>query len=138
MISLRQANQRSAEIQSAYSNASADFKILGNQDETWLHERLVVKPGCDHVPYTVELAKVVGKVYADLGRALASNQQSLALIGTMLEDEAKRIDRGETAAEAKQRADERTTWWETQRAERVQAWKEADSRYRSGTKKRKP
>lgn len=146
MYSHRQAHERALNLRAAWRDANADFKILGNQDDSGLNDEgnpaldtpLNIPPGCDHVPYTVELARLVGKVYADCGRAIASNQQALAMVEAMLEEEGKRIDRGETAAETKQRADDRTAWWLAERKKRVEAWKEDDDRYKSGKKKRKP
>jgi hypothetical protein len=107
MSSILQARGRAVNIQSAYTNAKAEFTILGNQDESWEHKIGIPPdpsvapkdgmPGCTdnnevprewmHAPYTVELAKGVGKLVGELGRALASNQQSLALMEEMLGEE---------------------------------------------------
>ena len=74
-----------------------------------------------HVPYTVELAKGVGKLVGDLGRALASNQQSLALMEEMLADEQKWIDSKPDDASLAIKFKEWNDWWHGQKKIRIKA-----------------
>lgn len=129
------AHERAAIVQSAYANASGEFQILRNQDQSLKYQGFKIA-GWEHVPYSVELAKSVGKEYADLGRALASCQLSLALMEKTLVEERKRFA-SETDADRTKRAVDEVAWWQAEKAVRIEEWEEADNRYRSGTKKKK-
>ena len=114
-------------IHSAYVNAKSEFTILGNQDDSFDYSFIGIPPDPSlkpidgtagrtdkdiilfewlHVPYTTELAKGIGKMVGELGRAQASSQQSLALMETMLVEEQSRVDGNpDEASEEKRRRD---------------------------------
>jgi hypothetical protein len=148
MSSIPQARGRAVNIQSAYTNAKAEFTILGNQDESWEWKigippdpSVAPKDGMPgrtdknevprewmHAPYTVELAKGVGKLVGELGRALASNQQSLALMEEMLVEEQRWIDSKPDDAELAIKFKEWNDWWDIQKDIRIKAHLRAEAK----------
>ena len=84
--------------------------------------KFVLPDAWQHVPYTVELAEAVGKVYRELDVALRLNQQSLAMMVGMLEAERVRIA-GETEEERARREVEKVKWWQDQKEERMRVWR---------------
>ena len=160
MSSILQARGRAVNIESAYVNAKQQFDILGNQDES-IEYYIGIAPDksleppdgtkgrtdedslpfeWEHAPYTVELAKGMGKVVSELGKAQMSSQQSLAAMEKALEDERERIDSNPDDAAIAARKKAVGTWWRTQKNERVAEWKEAKQMALEGKnkKKRKP
>ena len=160
MFSILQARGRAVNIESAYVNAKQQFDILGNQDES-IEYYIGIAPDksleppdgtkgrtdgdslpfeWEHAPYTAELAKGMGKVVSELGKAQMSSQQSLAAMEKALEDERERIDSNPDDAAIAARKKAAGIWWRTQKNERVAEWKEAKHMALEGKnkKKRKP
>jgi hypothetical protein len=152
MSSILQARGRAVNIHSAYVNAKSEFTILGNQDESFDYSYIGIPPDRSlvpidhtagrtdhdeipfewlHVPYTVELAKGVGRMVGELGRAQASSQQSLALMETMLVEERRRVDSNPDEATETKRRKDAGIWWRDQRAIRVKAWYRADAKLKN-------
>jgi hypothetical protein len=143
MSSILQARGRAENIHSAYVNAKSEFAILGNQDESFDYSKIGIPPSPSrkpidgtagrtdkdiipfewlHVPYTAELAKGIGKMVGELGRAQASSQQSLALMEKMLVEEQRRVDGNPDEATEEKRRRDAGVWWRDQKAIRVKAW----------------
>jgi hypothetical protein len=143
MSSILQARGRAVNIQSAYTNAKAEFILLGNQDESFHTAKIGIPPNPSvappdgtagrtdieripdhwmHAPYTVELAKGMGRLAGELGRAHASSQQSLILMEKMLAEEREWIASEKTDASLVKKFKEWNNWWRDQKEIRVKAW----------------
>jgi hypothetical protein len=148
MSSILQARGRAVNIDSAYLNAKQDFEVLGNQDES-MDAFIGIPPDPSkaprdgtkgrtdkeelpykwyHAPYTIELAKGVGKIVGELGRAQVSNQKTLKDMERDLEKEQKRIDSNPDFETRKARREAEGMWWFVQKTARVDAWRKAEAK----------
>jgi hypothetical protein len=107
-------------IQAAYASASRDYTALGNGDSTREIEDLKIDPEWRHAPYTAEVCKVVGTLYGELGRALATSQRCLAALSALLEEEGLRLQAGESEEQGRLRREWEDKWFEGQKAERIE------------------
>jgi hypothetical protein len=157
MSSILQARGRAANIASAYANAKQEHIILSSQDESCDYkmgiaptpalappdgtqgrrDKDIIPVEWYHCPYTAELAKGVGKLVGELGRAQASSQKSLNDMEKALEEKIKRLDSKPDKAALEARSKAAGIWWGTQKAERVAAFKKAKARALAKSKRRK-
>lgn len=115
--SLQQAHSRTANIHAAYASASRDYPALDNKDETEPTEDLLdtaLKPEWRHAPYTEEVHKVVGTLYGELGRALATSQKTVRMLTSLLETERLRLHAGESEEQQRERRDWENEWFAKQ------------------------
>jgi hypothetical protein len=109
-------------IQAAYASASRDYTALGNRDDSseWAPVELDLHPEWRHAPYTAEVCKIVGTLYGELGRALATSQKCLAALNALLESEGLRLQAGESEEQGRLRREWEDAWFEGQKAERIE------------------
>jgi hypothetical protein len=107
-------------IQAAYASASREYTALGNRDSTREIEDLKIDPEWRHAPYTAEVCKVVGTLYGELGRALATSQKSLGALTGLLEEERLRLQAGDSEEQGRLRREWEDAWFESQKAERIE------------------
>jgi hypothetical protein len=128
--SLLQARARAVNIQAAYASASAEYKVLGNEDGLVIVNKDGSKevtfadhPEWRHAPYTAEVCKIVGTLYGELGRALATSQKTVSVLTGLLEEEMLRLQAGDDEEQRVLRKEWEEAWFESQKAERIEAAK---------------
>jgi hypothetical protein len=122
--SLLQAHGRAVNIQAAYASASREYNNLGNADRTGVKEDLLeskIHESWRHAPYTEEACKVVGTLYGELGRALATSQKTVNMLDSLLDAERLRLQVGDNEEQKRLRRDWENKWFAAQHAARIQA-----------------
>lgn len=124
--SLLEAHGRAVNIQAAYASASREFNILGNNDRSTERQDLDLDnlpSEWRHAPYTAEVCKVVGTLYGELGRALATSQKSIGALEALLDAERIRLQAGDSEEQGKLRKSWENAWFAKQKEERIEAAK---------------
>jgi hypothetical protein len=122
--SLLQAHGRAVNIQAAYASASREYTVLGNSDETGVNEDLTeakILETWRHAPYTEEVCKVVGTLYGELGRALATSQKTIIMLNALLDAQRLRLQAGDDEEQKRLRRHWENRWFAAQHAARIQA-----------------
>jgi hypothetical protein len=114
---LLEAHNRTVSIQTAYASASKDYQALENKDDTgakadFLEHKL--KQEWRYAPYTAEICKVMGTLYGELGRALATSQKTVTMLNSLLETEKIRLQTGESQEQKRLRWEEENKWFRAQ------------------------
>lgn len=115
--SLLQAHSRTANIQTIYVSTSSDFRALDNPDVTVPtndFEESEVTPAWRHAPYTADICMVMGTLYGELGRALATSQKTVTMLHSLLETERLRLQEGTSAEQERLRMEEENKWFKAQ------------------------
>jgi hypothetical protein len=114
---LLEAHSRTVSIQTLYASASKDYTDLGNPDKTapktpW--DDSFIELDWRHAPYTAEICKVMGTLYGELGRALATSQKTIGMLILLLETERLRLQAGESQEQKRLRWEEENKWFSAQ------------------------
>lgn len=114
---LLEAHSRTVSIQTLYASASKDYTDLGNPDRTapktpWKDS--FIELDWRHAPYTAEICKVMGTLYGELGRALATSQKTIGMLNSLLETERARLQAGESQEQKRLRWEEENKWFRAQ------------------------
>jgi len=115
--SLLQAHSRTVGIQTAFASASKDYQALENKDDTGPSddfEDFKISPGLRTAPYTAEIWKVMGTLYGELGRALATSQKTIRMLDALLQTERARLQAGESQEQKRIRMEEENKWFRAQ------------------------
>lgn len=115
--SLLQAHNRTVSIQTIYASASKDYTDLDNPDQTVPTDDFKeskVTPAWRHAPYTAEICKVMGTLYGELGRALATSQKTVTMLHSLLETERLRLQAGSSEEQDMVRMEEENKWFKAQ------------------------
>lgn len=92
---LIQAHARTVNIQAAYASASKDYNALGNHEVSTERDELdldAIPEEWRHAPYTADACKIIGTLYGELGRALATSQKAVAMLQSCLEGEREMLE----------------------------------------------
>ena len=98
--------------------------MLGNNDRTGLKQDLLeanLLPEWRHAPYTEEVCKIVGTLYGELGRALATSQKTVSMLDSLLDTERLRLQAGDDGEQRMLRREWENNWFAAQHAARIQA-----------------
>jgi hypothetical protein len=74
-----------------------------------------------HAPYTEEVCKVVGTLYGELGRALATSQKTIIMLNALLDAQRLRLQAGDDEEQKRLRRHWENRWFAAQHAARIQA-----------------
>jgi hypothetical protein len=69
------------------------------------------------------VCKIVGTLYGELGRALATSQKTVSVLTGLLEEEMLRLQAGDDEEQRVLRKEWEEAWFESQKAERIEAAK---------------
>lgn len=78
-------------------------------------------PEWRHAPYTEEVCKIVGTLYGELGRALATSQKTVSMLDSLLDTERLRLQAGDDEEQRMLRREWENKWFAAQHAARIQA-----------------
>jgi hypothetical protein len=100
-----------------YASASKDYQALENKDDTGPTDDFEVSKITSNwrtAPYTAEIWKVMGTLYGELGRALATSQKTIRMLDSLLETERLRLREGQSEEQKRLRMEEENKWLRAQ------------------------
>jgi hypothetical protein len=100
-----------------YASASKDYQTLENKEKSGATTDVfeyTIDPEWRYAPYTEEICKVMGTLYGELGRALATSQKTIRILDSLLETERLRLQAGESQEQKRLRMEEENKWFKAQ------------------------